>query len=63
MTTPGGQKPAPTPSGGSAGGRTPKQGRVGLATTETFGRFIRNLAKLEGNVATGKRRKGKGGGR
>lgn len=63
MTIPGGQKPAPTQSGGSAGGRTPKPGRAGLATTETFGRFIRNLARLEGGAATGKGRKGKGGGR
>lgn len=61
MTTPGGQKPAPT-AAGSAGLKTPKPGRVGLATTETFGRFVRNLAKLEG-AAAGKGRKGKGGGR
>ncbi|RDJ23001.1 hypothetical protein DWF00_06460 [Bosea caraganae] len=61
MTTPGGRKPAAS-AAGSAGAKTPKPGRVGLATTETFGRFIRNLAKLEGNAA-GKGRKGKGGGR
>jgi hypothetical protein len=61
MTTPGGQKPAPA-TAGSAGVKAPRPGRVGLATTETFGRFIRNLAKLEGNAA-GKGRKGKGGSR
>lgn len=62
MTTPGGQKPAPNASAGSGDMKTPRPGRVGLATTETFGRFVRNLAKLEG-AAAGKVRKGKGGSR
>lgn len=62
MTTSGGQKPAPSASAGSADMKTPRPGRVGLATTETFGRFVRNLAKLEGN-ASRKGRKSKGGGR
>lgn len=62
MTTSGGQKPVPGIAAGSADMKTPRPGRVGLATTETFGRFVRNLAKLEGSAA-GKRRKPKGASR
>ena len=56
MTRSGENKPAPPKSTGS--GRSPPQqpGRA-PANTETFGRFLRNLARLEGGAA----RTGKGG--
>ncbi len=60
MTTSGGQKPAAAQAG--SGTNKPEGRRCGLATAETFGRFVRNLAKLEGNAA-GKGRKTKEGGR
>lgn len=61
MTTSGGQKLGPNRPAGAAA-KPPQGRRVGLATTETFGRFVRNLAKLEGGAA-GKGRKTKEGGR
>ncbi len=61
MTTSGGPKPSPT-APAPATAKAPHQRRCGPATTDAFGRFVRNLAKLEGRTA-GKGRKSKGGGR
>ena len=56
MTCSGEKKPTPPKSSGS--GRSPQQqpGRA-PANTETFGRFLRNLARLEGGAG----RAGRGG--
>lgn len=46
MTRSGEKKPSP-PSAGSSRAQPQKPAR-GPANTETFGRFVRNLARLEG---------------
>ena len=49
MTRSGEKKPSPPPSSGS--GRTqPQKPARGPANAETFGRFVRNLARLEGSA-------------
>jgi len=48
MTRFGEKKPS-SPSGGSGRAQMPKPPR-GAAQAETFGRFVRNLARLEGGA-------------
>jgi hypothetical protein len=49
MTRSGEKRPSPPPSSGSGRGQPQKPSR-GPANTETFGRFVRNLARLEGGA-------------
>lgn len=62
MTRSGEKQPSQPASPGPGPVQTVKPGRVGYATTDTFGRFIRNLARLEGQPR-GQRQKGGEGGR
>ncbi|KPF65514.1 hypothetical protein IP69_17610 [Bosea sp. AAP35] len=56
MMRSGKTKPAPPKSTGSGRSQQQEPGRP-PANTETFGRFLRNLARLEGGAArTGKAR-------
>lgn len=48
MTRSGEKKPS-SPSGGAGRGQLPKSPR-GTAQAEAFGRFVRNLARLEGGA-------------
>lgn len=50
MTRSADQKPAP-PKASGPGRNSPRQPARAPANTETFGRFLRNLARLEGNAA------------
>ncbi len=58
MTRSGERTPSRPASASADASRAPKPARGGRATTETFGRFIGALARLEGGVAG---RRGKGG--
>lgn len=49
MTRASEKKPSPPPSSGAGRGQPQKPSR-GPANTETFGRFVRNLARLEGGA-------------
>lgn len=49
MTRASEKKPSPPPSSGSGRAQPQKPAR-GPANTETFGRFLRNLARLEGGA-------------
>lgn len=49
MTRSGEKKPSPPPSS-SSGRSQPQKPARGPANTETFGRFVRNLARLEGGA-------------
>ena len=61
MTRSGEKKPSPPPSSGSGRGQPQKPSR-GPVNTETFGRFVRNLARLEGGAGrVGKTGLGKAG--
>jgi hypothetical protein len=62
MTRSGEKQPSQSASPGSGPGQPPNPGRTGFATTDTFGRFIRNLARLEG-LPRAQRQKGGEGGR
>jgi hypothetical protein len=60
MTRASEKKPPPPSSG--AGRSQPQKPARGPANTETFGRFVRNLARLEGSaVPVGKTGLGKAG--
>lgn len=56
MTRASEKKPSPPPSSGS-GRAQPQKPALGPANAETFGRFVRNLARLEGSSG----RRGKAG--
>ncbi len=58
MTRSGEKTPSPSASSGAGANRAPKPAGGGRVTTETFGRFIGALARLEGG---GSGRRGKGG--
>lgn len=64
MTRSGEKKPSPPPSSGS-GRMQPQKPARGPANAETFGRFVRNLARLEGGPGrlgeAGHQRNGEGG--
>jgi len=61
MTRASEKKPSSPPPSGAARTQHPKAGR-GQANSETFGRFVRNLARLEGGGGRmGKAGAGKGG--
>ena len=49
MTRASEKKPSPPPSSGSGRGQAQKPSR-GPGNTEAFGRFVRNLARLEGGA-------------
>jgi len=49
MTRSGEKKPAP-PKASCSGRSPPRQPSRAPANTETFGRFLRNLARLEGGA-------------
>ena len=49
MTRSSEKKPSPPRSSGAGRAQPQKPGR-GAANAETFGRFVRNLAKLEGGA-------------
>lgn len=60
MTRASEKKPPPPSSG--AGRSQPQKPARGPANTETFGRFVRNLARLEGSSGkAGAERRGEGG--